>query len=170
MYMSIIAWAGLAMLLILFLPITVLQKLLLGVYGWTLRLTMLALIAGAAYLWFRPAQVPIEVSNALGYFPWARSVLPQPGTPAFGIGAVGLVSLVALPLLAMIDLCRRSVVRRIEHVTRIVDEAAPPAPRIESVPPPAPQATSKVPSRFGRRAAADAMAQAGSTSGVRTVR
>lgn len=170
MYMNIIAWTGLAMLLILCLPIAGLQRLLLAVYGWTIRLTMLALIAGAAYLWFRPEQVPIEVTNALGYFPWARPVLPQPGTQVFGICAVGLVATVLLPLLAVFDLCRRSVVRRVEHVNRIVDQPAPPAPRTDSLPPPAPQATSKVPSRFGRRAAAEAMAQAGSTNRVASAR
>jgi hypothetical protein len=132
MYMHIIAWAGLAMLLILCLPITRLQKLILAIYGWTIRLTLLALIGGAAYLWFRPAQVPVEVTDFMRNFSWMRSALPEPGTPVFGICTAGLASIVLLPLLAAFELCRRSVVRRVEHFTTIVDEAAP-APRNAAV-------------------------------------
>jgi hypothetical protein len=165
MYTNIIAWTGLAMLLVLCLPVASLQKLLLTVYGWTLRLALVALIVGAGYLWFRPAQAPVEVTESLQHFPWAKSWLPEPGTPVFGICAVGLISIVLLPLLAVFDLCRRSVIRRVEHVTTIVDQPAP-APRNASLPPAAPQPINQAPRRFGRRAAADAMAQTSPSNGA----
>jgi hypothetical protein len=161
MYEQVVAWVGLALLLVLVLCLSVarVQKLVLEVYGWALRLALLALLGAAAYLWFRPEQLPVEVTDSLNNFPRLMALLPEPGTPNFGIGAAALVVAVLLPLLAVLDVCRKLAggrLRRLRDLTaRPGAAAAPPAAA-------APQrGLSPAPRRIDRRAAAEAMAEAG---------
>ena len=157
---NIIAWSGLGLLLILCMPFMGVKRLLLFVYGWTLRLALLGAIGAAAYLWFRPAQIPAEIPDTIRNFAWLKNMLPEPGTPLYGMYLVGIVAIVLLPLLAVIDICWRAVGRYTEVHTTVVTEQRLEPIRTGGLPPPAPQPV--VPSRYGRRAAADAMAQAGS--------
>jgi hypothetical protein len=107
MYEQVLAWGGLALLLVLCLPLAAVQKLVLEVYGWVLRLAVLALLGTAAYLWFRPEHLPVEVTDTVNDSPRLRALLPQPGTPNFGICAAALVVAGLLPLLAVLDVCRK---------------------------------------------------------------
>lgn len=163
MFENIIAWVGLGLLLILCLPLPRVQGIFLAIYGLGFRLGMLVLVAAAAYYWFRPTHLPTEVGNAVRNTPLLTSILPEPGTPIFAVCAVSLIAVAVLPLIAIIDACRRTVGRR---ETIVVSEPV----RVQTAPvvsedrlPPAPFAQDLPPSRFGRRAAATAMAQAGAT-------
>jgi hypothetical protein len=154
MFESILALVGLALLAILCLPFSGFQKLVLEVYGLALRLALLALLAGAAVLCLRPELLPIaEAENVLSLFPRMRQVLPEPGTPLFGAAAAALITVVLLPLLAVIDVSRKLAgwrLRRLKVLTREV--------RTETAPVPAPAAQRRV----DRRAAANTLAEAGS--------
>lgn len=136
--MPIVAWAGLAVLAILCLPIA--RKFVLELSTWVLRLGMLALLAGGAYLWFRPGDVPAGVSSFLDGEAWLLSMLPDRSAPYFGICLSSLVVLALLPLLAALDVTRRLAGRvgRIRLLTdeRVLEAAiAEPAPTIvESAP------------------------------------
>jgi hypothetical protein len=165
MYEQVIAWVGLVLLLVLCLPFAGFQKLVLEVYGWVLRLAMLALLGTGAYLWFRPDQLPGEVTDTLSNFPWLRALLPEPGTQHFGISAAALVVVVLLPLLAVLDVCRKLAGRRLLRLRVLAAgpgaEAPPPlGPASQRGPSPAPR-------RIDRRAAADTMAEAASRKPVR---
>jgi hypothetical protein len=160
MFEQIIMWAVLALLLLLSLPIGVIQKLVVVVYGLATRVAILALLAAAAYLFYRPEQVPVEVASAVHNNPTLRAILPEPGTPNFGLVAAALLASVLLPLLAVLDICRR----RVSYVARTVvtgsvpvaSSTAPPAPPVV-----APQAeSSPAARRADRRVAAAAMAEA----------
>src|SRR5579884_3882749 len=107
MYEQVIVWAGLALLLMLCLPFAAVQKLVLEVYACVLRLALLALLGTVAYLWFRPEQLPVEVTDTVNDFPRLRALLPEPGTPNFGICAAALIVAGLLPLLAVLDVCRK---------------------------------------------------------------
>jgi hypothetical protein len=163
MYENILAWVGLALVFFLCLPVARVQRYLLGLYGLGLRLGMLALVGAAAYLWFWPTQLPPDVAEVVRKTPLLNSILPDPGTPAFAICAVSLIAVAVLPLVAVIDACRRVVGRR----EPVVLSGAAPAQTVPAVlddrSRPLPQAPAATPPRFGRRAAADAMAEAGST-------
>src|SRR5262249_20437341 len=91
LYEQVIAWVGLALLLVLCLPFARIQKLVLEVYAWALRLALLALLGAAAYLWFRPGDLPVEVTDALNDFPLLQAILPEPGTQPFGVCAAALL-------------------------------------------------------------------------------
>jgi hypothetical protein len=69
LYEQIIAWVGLALLLLLCLPFAKLQKLVLEVAAWALRLVLLGILGAAAYLWFCPRNLPVEVVDTLNHFP-----------------------------------------------------------------------------------------------------
>jgi hypothetical protein len=85
------------------------------------------------------------------------AVLPEPGTPYFGISAAAVLVAVFLPLLAALDVCRKLAGGRL-RIAATGPGAEAPLP-----PPSAPQRTaSPAPRRADRRAAADAMAEAGS--------
>jgi len=166
MYETIIAWAGLGLLFLLCLPFARVQRTLLVVYGLGLRLGMIALVLAAAYLWFRPAEIPSEVTDTVRNISALERILPEPGTPIFAICAVSLIAVALLPLIAVIDICRRAVGRTEKIVvTETVRVQNAPAVFEERSTPVAPVAVAinPAPSRFGRRAAANAIAQAGST-------
>jgi len=166
MYETIVAWAGLGLLFLLCLPFARVQRTLLVVYGLGLRLGMIALVLAAAYLWFRPAEIPSEVTDTVRNISVLERILPEPGTPIFAICLVSLIAVVVLPLIAVIDICRRGVgTRERVVVSETVRVQNAPAVFEERSTPVAPVAVAinPAPSRFGRRAAANAIAQAGST-------
>jgi len=166
MYETIAAWAGLGLLFILCLPFAGVQRCLLVLYGLGLRLGMIALVLAAGYLWFRPAEIPTEVADTVRNISVLARILPEPGTPIFAICLVSLIAVVLLPLIAVIDICRRGVGTRervvVSEIVRVQNAPAVYEERPAAVPPVA-VAIQPTPSRFGRRAAANAMAQAGST-------
>src|SRR5438132_9924072 len=102
LYEQVIVWVGLALMLVLCLPFVRIQKLLLEVSALALRLSLLVLLAGGTYLWFRPGELPVQVTDTLDTFPRLRTILPAPGTPIFGICASSLVIATLLPLLAIL--------------------------------------------------------------------
>jgi hypothetical protein len=165
MYEQVIAGVGLVLLLVLCLPFAAIQKLVLEVYGWVLRLALLALLGAAAYLWFRPEQLPVEATDTLNNFPRLRAFLPEPGTPNFGISVAALVVAVFLPLLAVLDVCRKLAGGRLSRLRVLaagpVAEAPPPAPAPQQGPSPAPR-------RIDRWAATDTLVEAASRQPVRT--
>jgi len=130
--LQVLPWVGLALLLVLCLPIPAVQKLVLELTACALRLALLAVLAGAAYLWFRPAELPAEVVNAVNGSPRLVAILPDPLTPNFGL---------------------------IRALTAVAPAAAP-APA--AVVAPAPVAPTPPPRPVDRRSAAAAIASAGS--------
>ena len=130
---QILPWVGLVVLLVLCLPIPPIQKVLLEVSAWSLRLAMIGLLAAGAYLWFRPADMPTAVSGVLSDFPRLLSVLPAQGSAAFGLSAACLVVLVLVPVLAVLDVSRKLAGRlcQLRSLTaspvKVKPVAAPPA-------------------------------------------
>src|SRR5205809_3392089 len=106
MFEPIVSWVGLALLLILCLPIPAVRKLVLELTVWSLRLTVLGLVGGAAYLWFRPGELPTAVVDVLNGFPRLRTVLPDPAAPSFGVCAAALIVGALVPVLAVLDVTR----------------------------------------------------------------
>jgi hypothetical protein len=128
MYEQVITWAGLALLAILCLPFAGLQKLILEVSAWVLRLALLALLGAAAYLWFRPQDLPAEVTAALSNFPQIRNWLPDPASPYFGACLAAPVVAALLPVLAVLDVCRRLAGRRLRRLRALTAAPVPVAP------------------------------------------
>jgi hypothetical protein len=166
-YQQVIVWVGLALLLVLCLPFAGIQKLVLEICAWGLRLALLALLGAAAYLWFRPSELPVEVTDALNNIPWLRTILPEPGVHHFGACAAGLVVIVLLPVLALLDVGRRLAGRRLRRLGALADAPiveektivqALPAPEPKPAPPPR---------RVDRRAAANTLARLGSRKPAR---
>src|SRR4051812_23145876 len=93
------AWAGVVLLAILCLPVRRCQKLVLGLSTWVLRIALLAILAGGAYLYFRPAEMPASVIRVLNDFPGVLSLLPEQTAPHFGLCLACLVAAPLLPLL-----------------------------------------------------------------------
>jgi hypothetical protein len=160
-YLPVIALVGLALLLVLCLPFARIQKLVLELSALVLRLALFALLGAAVYLWFHPGDLPAEVmekSNTfLSTFPLPRSVLPGPGTPYFGICAAAFFVSMLLPLLAVLDVSRKLAGWRLRRLRALVA-----APEIVEPPEPAPAVL-----RVNRRAAADALAEAGARKPLR---
>jgi hypothetical protein len=146
---QVIAWIGLAFLLLVCLPFARLQKFVLEVCAWVLRLALLAVVGSAAYLWFRPADLPAEVTDLLDNVPSGlQPFLPTPGTPHFGVCIACLIVLVLLPLLAVLDVSRKMAGRRLRPLPTGAEE-----PKVVAPPP--------VVRRADRRAAAATLAEAG---------
>ena len=160
MYEQVIAWVGLALLLVLCLPLPRIQKLLLEMSAWALRLALLSLLGAAAYLWFRPQNLPAEVTDTLDAFPLLGRVLPAPGTQNFGICAAALLAIPLLPLLCVLDVSRKLAGSRLRRLRTLA------AKEIASEGATAPSAAASTPApavrRVDRRSAADALADAGS--------
>jgi hypothetical protein len=161
-YLPVIALVGLALLLVLCLPFARIQKLVLELSAWFLRLALLAALGAAAYLWYRPGDLPAEVADTsntfLSAFPRLKGVVPEPGTPYFGICAAAFVVSLLLPLLAMLDVSRQLAGRRLRRLRALAA-----APQIVEPPAPAPGVHP-----VNRRAAADALAGAGTRMPFRT--
>jgi hypothetical protein len=158
-YLPVIVLGGLALLAVLCLPFARLQKLVLVLAAWGLRLALLALLGAAAYLWFHPEDLPAEVADASNTFlnsvPRLKGVVPEPGSPSFGACAAASLVIVLLPLLAALDVSRKLAGWRLRRLRALA--AAPPT----VAPPPAPAAApAPVPQRVNRRTAAEALAEA----------
>jgi hypothetical protein len=153
-YLPVIALAGLVLLTVLCLSSARIQKLVLELSALLLRLALLAMLGAAAYLWFRPGDLPAEVMDTsntfLSTFSRLRGILPGPGTPYFGACAAAFFVIVFAPLLAVLDVSRKLAGWRLRRLRAL---AATP----EVVEPPAPVPAVQ---RVNRRAAADALAQA----------
>src|SRR5262245_36943159 len=130
MYDRIIPWVGLAVLLVLCLPIPPVRRLVLALSAWSLRLALLAVLGGAAYLWFRPADLPPQVLDALAYCPRLLTNLPDPMSPNFGTAVAAIVVGAMLPVLAVLDACRLAARRRPDpdRPAEAVAESPPAAP------------------------------------------
>jgi hypothetical protein len=133
MYEQILPWVGLVVLLILCLPVWPVRKLVLEVSTWALRLGMIALLAAGAYLWFRPGDLPAEVSAALSDFPRLLSWLPDRTAPPFGLCLACIVVAALVPLLAVLDVSRKLAGRRLGQLRSL---AATPAAQTRSASPP----------------------------------
>jgi hypothetical protein len=163
MYEQILPWIGLGVLVLLCLPILPVQKGVLALSAWILRLGMIALLAGGAYLWFQPNELPAEVSRVLNDFPGLLSLLPERGAPGFALCLTCWIVAALVPLLAALDVVRKSAGRVVEVRTPIPAPAAPiraaaPAPPVEE---PAPVGV-PVLRPVERRTAAAAITSAGS--------
>jgi hypothetical protein len=163
LYAPVIAWVGLALLLLVCLPFARISRLVLEVCALVLRLALLAAIAAAAYLWFRPGDLPVEVAETLDTLPPSlQPFLPEPGTQHFGVCMVSLIVLLFLPLLAVFDVSRKLAGWRLRRLRTLAEEE-PKAEEPKVVePPPPPPAPAPVVRRIDRRAAAATLAEAGS--------
>ena len=158
MYEQIIPWGVLALLFILCLPIPAVRRLVLGLTAWSLRLALFALLGGAAYLWFRPADLPGGVLDAAASCPRLLAALPDTTSPNFGVALAAIVVVALLPVLAVLDACRHAARRlRERDQLRTAESAAGVAP--EAPAEPAARAPARRP--VGRAAAADTIASAG---------
>jgi hypothetical protein len=155
MYEQIIPWAGLALLLILCLPIPPVRRLVLALTTWSLRLALLALLGGGAYLWFRPADLPAVVLDTAANCPRLLTILPDPTTQTFGIALAAILVGPMVPILAALDACRLAARRRPDP------DPARPAEAAAEVPPQAPAARAPLRRPVGRGAAAETIASAG---------
>src|SRR5688572_23488277 len=99
MYEQILPWVGLGGLLLLCLPFPSVQKVVLEVSAWALRITMIALLAAGAYLWFRPGDMPTQVSDVLSDFPRLLALLPEQGSHSFALCLACWVVAVMVPVL-----------------------------------------------------------------------
>lgn len=159
---QVLLWVGLGVLVLLCLPVSPIQKLVLEISAWVLRLGLLAILAGGAYAWFRPGEMPTEMARTVNDFPGLLSILPAQGTPAFGLALACLIAAALVPLLAALDVTRKLAgrVRRIRSLTAsrvAVKQVVPVAPVEEPLPVGVP-----VLRPVERRRAADAMATAAS--------
>jgi hypothetical protein len=118
------AWAGLVVLAILCLPIGACQKFVLSIASWLLRLGLLAVLAGGAYLYFRPGEMPARVSNVLNDFPSLLSILPDRAAPHFGLCLACLIVAPLLPLLMVLDVTRALAGRRLNRIRALADGQA----------------------------------------------
>jgi hypothetical protein len=109
---DILPWLGLVALLTLCLPILPVQRVVLDVSTWALRLALVALLLAGAYLWFRPGDMPRSVSAVLSDFPGLLALLPERGSPAFALSLACWIVTALVPLLAAFELTRhRAAVR-----------------------------------------------------------
>ena len=118
------AWAGLVLLAILCLPIGCCQKFVLGLTSWVLRLTLLGVLAGGAYLYFRPGELPTQVSSALDNVPGLLSLLPERSAAHFGLCLACLIVAPLLPVLMMVDVTRAIAGRRLSRIRALADGRA----------------------------------------------
>lgn len=115
------AWAGLAVLAILTLPMGCCQKFVLGVTSWALRLTLLAVLAGGAYLYFRPNEMPAQVNRVLDASPGLLTILPERSAAHFGLCLACLIVAGLLPFLMVLDVTRAIAGRRLRRLTNMAD-------------------------------------------------
>lgn len=137
MYLQVVLWVGLGVLFLLCLPITSIQKLVLGIFAWVLRLAMIGLLAAGAYLWFRPGEMPAAVSGLLSDFPGLLALLPERGSPAFALCLACWIVAALVPILAILDVSRKLAfqMRQIRTVTAQPEaETRPIEPAFVSVP------------------------------------
>jgi hypothetical protein len=105
-------WVGLVVLFFLCLPILPIQRIVLDISSWVLRIALVGLLAGGAYLWFRPGDMPGGVSVVLNDVSGLLSLLPERGSPAFALCLSCWIVAALVPILAAIDVTRRRVAVR----------------------------------------------------------
>jgi len=115
------AWAGLVLLAILCLPMGSVRKFVLTLTSWALRLALLAVLAGGAYLYFRPAEMPAAVTNAVAGSPELVRLLPDPSAPYFALCLACLIAAPLVPILAALDVTRIIAGRRLAYLCAIAD-------------------------------------------------
>jgi hypothetical protein len=121
--MNVGPWVGIAILLILGLPLPRVSKLILEISALLLRVLLLVTLAGGVYLWFRPESTPVDwISNYQGLSPQAQSLIPAPGTPMFGLVLAGILTLSYLPALAVLDVTRKLAGARLRRLRRLTAE------------------------------------------------
>jgi hypothetical protein len=118
------AWAGLVVLAILCLPIGTCQKFILGIVSWALRLALVAVLAAGAYLYFRPGDMPAQISNGLNDFPRILSILPDRAAPHFALCLASLIVAPLVPLLMVLDVTRALAGRRLSRIRALADGQA----------------------------------------------
>jgi hypothetical protein len=155
LYERVIAGVGLVLLVLLCLPFGRVQKLVLEISAWTLRLALLALLGAAAYLWFHPADLPVQVTDTLDNLPRLKAILPEPGEPRFGACVAAPVVVALLPLLAVLDVSRKLAGWRLRRLRALAAE-----PRVVA-PPASEPGPAAVVHRVDRRTAAEVLANAG---------
>jgi hypothetical protein len=156
----ILAWAGLVLLALFCLPIGALRKFVLELTALVLRLALLAVLVAGGLLWFRPEQLPVEVSSFVGSTPWLARILPAPGDPLFGPALACLIVGPLLPSLALLDVTRKLAgrtrrLRDLADAYAAVDRDAAGRPVLDVLP-------VNPPHRVDRRSAAEKMAEASS--------
>ena len=104
---DILPWAGLGILLLLCLPILPVQRVVLAVSSWALRLALIGILAGGAYLWFRPGEMPARVAAVLNDWPGLLALLPDRGSPAFALCLACWIVTALVPILAALEVTRR---------------------------------------------------------------
>jgi hypothetical protein len=150
-------WIGMALLIVLCMPLAGIQKLVLELYALALRLIMLGLAIAGAYLWFYPEDVPSTVAETFRSIPLLSENLPAPGTHLFGFALAGLLIAVLLPVLAVLDVSRKLAGARLRRL-RVL--AARPLVVQETLPDTTVAPRTVSPRRTDRRAAAETLAQA----------
>jgi hypothetical protein len=164
LYAQIIAWVGLALLLVLCLPFAAVHKLILEVSAFLLRIALLCVLGAAAYLWFQPGDLPAAVTSTFNDLPQWRTNLPEPGTQYFGVCAAALIVVPLLPLLALVDVSRKLAGWRLCRLRALAAE-----PKVvPTVSEPAGARPAVVVRRVDRREAANTLADAGSGKSVHT--
>src|SRR5262245_12621510 len=138
---QVLPWVGLGILLLLCIPFAPVQKLVLEVSAWSLRLAMIGLLAAGAYLWFRPGDMPADVSAVLADFPRLISWLPAQGSPAFALCAACCVVAIFVPVLAVLDVTRRLAGRRLCRLRDLTAGSARPVAAVLPVKSATPAAT-----------------------------
>src|SRR5262245_55237306 len=120
---DILLWVGFALAALLCLPFAGTRKLILELSALAVRLSLLALLAGGAVLWFRPNLLPDEVVRVVNSIPPARDILPSPESRTFGLATVCLAAAILIPCLAMLDVTRRLAGARLRRICRLSDSA-----------------------------------------------
>jgi hypothetical protein len=116
-----VAWAGVVLLTILCLPLGSVRKFVLSLTSWALRLALLAVLAGGAYLYFRPAEMPAEVTSTVAASPELVRLLPDPAAPYFSLCLACLIAAPLVPILAALDVTRILAGRRTARLAAIAD-------------------------------------------------
>jgi hypothetical protein len=147
-------WVGLVVLGLFCLPIPFMQRVILQVSTWALRLAIIGLLLGGAYLWFRPDAMPPRVSAILADFPGLLALLPDRGSPAFGLCLACWLATALVPIVAGFDVARRLCLVRTRPVVE-AESVLPVAEQVEEMGVP-------VLRPVERRTAAAALATAGS--------
>jgi hypothetical protein len=134
------AWAGAVLLAICCLPVFGIARAVVEIATWVLRLALLALLAGGAYLFFRPSDLPAAVTNAVNTSPELTALLPNPSAAHFGLCAATVIAALLVPFLAVLEVTRRIACRRVVAVSQTRREVVQ-APVAEAIPAePAPDA------------------------------
>lgn len=120
--LNVLAWAALAIVLLLSLPASEISKFVLEIVTLALRLALWMVLAAGIFLWLRPEALPPVAEELFQQLPQeALDILPAPGEPIFGLVMASIIVGVFLPVLAMLDVTRKlsgSHLRRLRALSR----------------------------------------------------